>query len=216
MVKGVKSDAHPRIAFSLISQAMKRNLFAFTLLALLLNSACNEKERTQSENANSAIEETESTEQADLDSTRPGLLNYYLLDSFAESPFKAGSIVNLFSKSPKADWKIKREVVRDNQIPFKADSMLTVRVGWNKLIYYKNKEELIPYFAKINDNSFSFKRDIQIGMMKTNFAQKFEKLKSEESLPSVIQIANPNNREVYNFIFYQDTLGMVIYDSAIE
>lgn len=144
-------------------------------------------------------------------------LNYYFMDKFAEAPFQVGK------PTLKSIRGLKEIAIEEDAQPvlnlhnsLDADSIVTLSIGEGKMVYYTGGSESRLYYARFVDNSIAFKNGIRIGMKKPDFASKFDQLTTEKDLPAVIQIANPNNREVYNFIFYQDTLGMVVYDSYIE
>ncbi|GEM_PF-5279422 len=158
---------------------------------------------------------SDSLDTADL--VDPGPMNYYLLDKFAEAPFEAGELTPELLRSLFPNRLNEQTLpMVDSRSSVDADSMLTITLGEDRLVFYVNERTPMLYYGRLVDNAIAFKNDVRIGMDKASFAQKFDQLKLEDDLPAVIQIANPDNREVYNFIFYEDTLGMVIYDSYIE
>ena len=177
---------------------------------MLMLFACS-PERKQAEQAGTT--KTDQTQQGES----AGPMNYYLMDRYAEAPFEMGNpTLEKIRGLGLEGYKEESLPLAELMSGIEADSMTTVTIGRGKLVYYTGPGLERLYYGRMVDNTLKFRKDIRIGMTKTDFASKFQNINVNDDLPSVIQIANPDNREVYNFIFYQDTLGMVIYDSYIE
>ena len=176
---------------------------------LMLMACSQEQKRTESA-------DKMDTGQARLGDT-VGPMNYYLMDRYAEAPFEMGQpTLKKIRELGLTGYHEESLPLAELMSGIEADSMTTVTVGGGKLVYYTGPDLERLYYGRLVDNTVKFKNNVRIGMTKTEFVSKFQQMGVVDDLPSVIQIANPDNREVYNFIFYQDTLGMVIYDSYIE
>ena len=129
-------------------------------------------------------------------------------DEFAWLPLQTGDMTyeHIILELPKP-YDIQKEPIANQYHSNQIDTIFTLNRPQTTFRFYGTPEEHILISGSTQEVGLAFKNGIQIGMLKNDFVDTFEKLAQRQDIPDEIRITSRSKDRIITCYFQSDTLS---------
>jgi hypothetical protein len=132
------------------------------------------------------------------------------MDAISGTPLEFGSNFNELVK----DFSTTKRPIENKYFQGRYDTIVSLESDNDFVSFYKMPDKQVLLVMRLNTNKIKLKRDLRIGMKKSEFYIKFGQLDTLKDLKNHINIWDPYSN--LQFTFIADTLNKIVYSGDID